>query len=124
MLLFDKGVHEITVLYESYTIKYRHLTFGWMNYDSQYIFSSDAAGSRGRAECLDRFNDETMSSDSCQGMDIWPRLSVLCCPVEVEALRRTDPPSKESYQIPKWLKNVKVILSQNRSKHLIRTTYN
>jgi hypothetical protein len=24
---------------------------------------------------------------------------VLCCPVSVEALRRADPPSKESYQM-------------------------
>jgi hypothetical protein len=31
-------------------------------------------------------------------MDVCPRVSVLCCPGSVEALRRTDPPSKESYQ--------------------------
>jgi hypothetical protein len=31
-------------------------------------------------------------------MDVCPRVSVLCCPVSVEALRRADPPSKESYQ--------------------------
>jgi hypothetical protein len=33
------------------------------------------------------------------GMDVCPRVSVLCCPVSVEALRRADPPSKESYQM-------------------------
>jgi hypothetical protein len=32
-------------------------------------------------------------------MDVCPRVSVLCCPVSVEALRRADPPSKESYQM-------------------------
>jgi hypothetical protein len=31
-------------------------------------------------------------------MDVCPHVSVLCCPVSVEALRRADPPSKESYQ--------------------------
>jgi hypothetical protein len=30
------------------------------------------------------------------GMDVC--VSVLCCPVSVEALCRADPPSKESYQ--------------------------
>jgi hypothetical protein len=28
---------------------------------------------------------------------VCPRVSVLCCPVSVEALRRADPPAKESY---------------------------
>jgi hypothetical protein len=32
-------------------------------------------------------------------MDVCPRVSVLCCPVSVEALRWTDPPVKESYQM-------------------------
>jgi hypothetical protein len=31
-------------------------------------------------------------------MDVCPRVSVLCCPVSVEALRRTDLPAKKSYQ--------------------------
>jgi hypothetical protein len=29
-------------------------------------------------------------------MDVCPRVSVLCCPVSVEALRRAGPPAKES----------------------------
>jgi hypothetical protein len=32
-------------------------------------------------------------------MDVCPRVPVLCCPVSVEALRRADPPAKESYQV-------------------------
>jgi hypothetical protein len=36
-------------------------------------------------------------------MDVCLRLSVLCCPVSVKALRRTDPPTKESYQISMWI---------------------
>jgi hypothetical protein len=32
-------------------------------------------------------------------MDLCPRFSVLCYPVLVEALRRADPPSKESYEM-------------------------
>jgi hypothetical protein len=32
-------------------------------------------------------------------MDVCPLVSVLCCPVSVEPLRRADPPSKESYQM-------------------------
>jgi hypothetical protein len=32
-------------------------------------------------------------------MDLCPRVSVLCCPVTVEALRRADTPAKESYQM-------------------------
>jgi hypothetical protein len=31
-------------------------------------------------------------------MDVCLCVSVLCCPVSVEALHRADPPSKESYQ--------------------------
>jgi hypothetical protein len=32
-------------------------------------------------------------------MDVCPRVSVLYCPVSVEALRWADPPAKESYQM-------------------------
>jgi hypothetical protein len=34
-------------------------------------------------------------------MDVGRRFSVLCCPVQVVALRRADPPSKESYRMSK-----------------------
>jgi hypothetical protein len=32
-------------------------------------------------------------------MDVCLRVSVLCCPVSVEALCWVDPPAKESYQM-------------------------
>jgi hypothetical protein len=32
-------------------------------------------------------------------LDVCPRVSVLCCPVSVEALRRADPPVKKSYHM-------------------------
>jgi hypothetical protein len=42
-------------------------------------------------------------SNPAWGMDVCPRVSVLCCPVSVEALRRADPPAKESYQMPLYV---------------------
>jgi hypothetical protein len=47
----------------------------------------------------DRLNIGIAVSNPVWGMDVCPRVSVLCCPVSVEALRRADPPSKESYQM-------------------------
>jgi hypothetical protein len=47
----------------------------------------------------DRLNIGIASSIPDSGMDVCPRVSVLCCPVSVEALRWADPPSKESYQM-------------------------
>jgi hypothetical protein len=46
----------------------------------------------------DRSNIGIASSNPASGMDVCPCVSVLCCPVSVEALHRADPPSKESYQ--------------------------
>jgi hypothetical protein len=40
-------------------------------------------------------------------MDVCLRLSVLCCPVYVGALRWTDPPSKESYEMSNGSKKLK-----------------
>jgi hypothetical protein len=40
-------------------------------------------------------------------MDVCLRLSVLCCSVYVEALRWTDPPAKESYQMSNGSKKLK-----------------
>jgi hypothetical protein len=46
-----------------------------------------------------RSNTGIAASNTAQGMDVCPRSSVLCCPVSVEALRWTDPPPKESYEM-------------------------
>jgi hypothetical protein len=47
----------------------------------------------------DRLNIEIAGSNPSRGMDVCLRVSVLCCPVSVEALHWTDPPTKESYQM-------------------------
>jgi hypothetical protein len=44
----------------------------------------------------DRLNIRISGSNPAWGMDVCPRVSMLCCPVSVEALRRADPPAKES----------------------------
>jgi hypothetical protein len=44
---------------------------------------------------------EIVGSNPAQVMDVCPHLSVLCCPVYVEALRRADHSSKESYHMSK-----------------------
>jgi hypothetical protein len=46
----------------------------------------------------DSLNIRIAGSNPASGMDVCPRVSVLCCPVSVEALRRADPSSKDSYQ--------------------------
>jgi hypothetical protein len=53
-------------------------------------------------------------------MDVCLFISVLCCPVEIAALLRADPPSKESYQLSKQFIIPEVILNWNRSLDLIR----
>jgi hypothetical protein len=50
---------------------------------------------------FDRSNIEIAGSNPARGMDVCLRFSVLCCPLYVEALRRADPPSEESYQMSK-----------------------
>jgi hypothetical protein len=54
-----------------------------------------------------RSNIGIAGSNPARGMDICLRFSVLCCPVQVEALRWTDPPAKESYQMPNGSKKLK-----------------
>jgi hypothetical protein len=51
----------------------------------------------------DRSNIEIAGSNPPGDMDVCLRLSVLCCPVSVEALRWIDPPTKESYQMSMWI---------------------
>jgi hypothetical protein len=44
----------------------------------------------------DRLKIGISGSNPTWGMDVCPRVSVLYCPVSVEALCRADPPAKES----------------------------
>jgi hypothetical protein len=47
-----------------------------------------------------RSNAGFVGSNSTQGMDVLSAF-ILCCPVQVVALRQADPPSKESYEVSK-----------------------
>jgi hypothetical protein len=47
---------------------------------------------------LDRLNSVMMGSNPTPDMAVCPHISLLCSPVQVEALKWTDPPSMESYQ--------------------------
>jgi hypothetical protein len=54
-----------------------------------------------------RSNIGIAGSNPARGMDVSLRLSVLCCPVQIEALRWTDPPAMKSYQMSKGSKKLK-----------------
>jgi hypothetical protein len=47
----------------------------------------------------DRLNIGITDSNPAWGTDVCPCVSVLCCPVAVEALHQADTPAKESYQM-------------------------
>jgi hypothetical protein len=49
-------------------------------------------------------------------MDVCPRVSVLCCPVSVEALRQADPPAKESYQMSLYVDREAIRVGQRSAK--------
>jgi predicted secreted protein len=50
---------------------------------------------------LDRLDTGIVGSNPAQGMNVCPLLSACCCPLQVEALRRADHSSKESYHMSK-----------------------
>jgi hypothetical protein len=50
---------------------------------------------------FDRSNTGIMDLNPAWGMDVCPCFSVLCCPVQAEALCWADLQSKESYQLSK-----------------------
>jgi hypothetical protein len=66
---------------------------------SPKLFMQVSTAERSKAGTVyDRLNIGIAGSNPASGMDVCPRVSVVCCPVSVEALRRADPPSKGSYQ--------------------------
>jgi hypothetical protein len=65
--------------------------------------------------CLDT---SIMGSNPAKGINVLPRLSVLWCPVEVEALRRANPPTSESYEMSNSFIISEVILNWNRYRGL------
>jgi hypothetical protein len=73
-------------------------------------------------EGIDLLDSEIVGLNPAQGIDVCPRLSVLYCPVEVEALRRADPLPKSPTKCRTDKKFHKIILNWNRSKVLIRIT--
>jgi hypothetical protein len=54
---------------------------------------------------LGRLDTGIVGSNPAQGMGVFLHLSVLCCPVQVEALRRADHSSKESCQMSQLIHN-------------------
>jgi hypothetical protein len=47
----------------------------------------------------DHLNSGITGSNPAWSMDVYSHVSVLCCPVSVEALRRANPPAKKSHQM-------------------------
>jgi hypothetical protein len=66
-----------------------------------YLYFAGHSGHAVWGVGLGRLVAGIVGSNPTQGMDVCPRLSVLCCPVQVEALRRADHSSKESYHMSK-----------------------
>jgi hypothetical protein len=64
------------------------------------IYRLNFSSERSKASTVfGRSNIGIAGSKPAWGMDVCPRVSVLCCTVSVEALRLADPPAKESYQL-------------------------
>jgi hypothetical protein len=70
----------------------------WFNHPNNIKAERSKAGT-----VYGRLNIGIAGWNPAWGMDVCPRVSVLCCPVSVEALRRADPPAKESYQMSLYM---------------------
>jgi hypothetical protein len=79
---------------------------------------------RSGGEGLDRLDAKILGSNLAYCMDVWPGFSLPCCPAELEALRRDDPPPvQEITSNVKVIYNVqKVNCNRDRFKDLTRTT--
>jgi hypothetical protein len=71
---------------------------------------------------LGRLDTGIVGSNSAQGIDVCPRLSVLFSLVEVEALRRVIPGSGSPTKCRHGFTISEIIRMWNRSKGLIRKT--
>jgi len=73
---------------------------------------------------LDRSNTGIVGSSPAQGTDECPQFSVLFWTVQVDTLRQTDLPPKDSYQsVQKNSQFRKLILNRNIPQGIIRGTY-
>jgi hypothetical protein len=72
-----------------------------------------------------RSNTGIVGSNPARGMDVYLHFSVLCCPVQVVALWRADPLSKESYRMSKnrFISFRSKILNRKGPEGLIRIYY-
>jgi hypothetical protein len=75
----------------------KQIQFSLLNYNANTNCVPVPVATRSKARTVfGRWNTGIVDSNLTRGMDVCLR-----CPVYVEALRRADPPSKESYQLSK-----------------------
>jgi hypothetical protein len=68
---------------------------------------------------LDRLYTGIVSSNPAHVMNVCPHLSVLWCPIHLQALCRVDPPRHEILANVEWLIMSEVILNWNSLQNLI-----
>jgi hypothetical protein len=81
-----KGLYQVAITRDSLTSPRRNIV------KKQYLIAASPNG---------RSNTGIVGLNLARGIDVCPRFSVVCFPVQVEALRRADPLSKESYKMSK-----------------------
>jgi hypothetical protein len=65
----------------------------------QFLYKPVPVAARSKPRtAFDRSNTGIVGSNPTRDVDLCPCFSVFCSPVQVEVLRRADPPPKESYQ--------------------------
>jgi hypothetical protein len=91
-------------IYSTFPLFHCHVSY-FFYFTTFYLAVAGPSGRAVGGEGLDLLDDDIVGLNSTPGMDVCPGLSVLCCPMAIEALRRADPPSKESYQMSNRPKN-------------------